>query len=131
MHFQNIIGAVACAVLVCSPTGCSKEAQAEPQAESSQRSADDLLSGMRMKSLMKDLELTDDQKVKVQVLFDEEAAAMAKVNADTNLSTTQRLNRIAELKKETYGKIRPLLNPAQAENLDQMLAKTEKRRKRN
>ena len=127
MKFQDIVGAVACAVVVCLTASCSKEAQADPP----QRSADDLLNGMRMKSVTKDLGLTQEQQGQVQALFDEEGKEIAKVNADTNLSTTQRLNRIAELKKETYAKIKPLLTPEQVEKFDQLMSKSERRRRRN
>jgi Spy/CpxP family protein refolding chaperone len=127
MQFQRIVAMIACAVAICFVSACSKEAQAEPP----QRSADDLLSGMRLKSVTKDLELTEEQQGKVQTLFDEEAKEIAKVNADTTLSTTQRLNRIAELKKETYSNIKPLLTAAQTEKFDQLMSKSERRRKRS
>ena len=127
MQFQNIISALACAALLSFTASCSKEAQAEPP----QQTADDLLNGMRMKSLTKDLGLTDEQKGQVQALFDQEGKEIAKLNSDLNLSTTQRLNKIAELKKETYVKIRPMLTAEQAEKLDQLMSKSERRKRRS
>lgn len=127
MQLQNIIAAVACALLVCVTAGCSKEAKAEPP----QRSADDLISGMRTKSMVKDLGLTDEQKGQVQALFDEEAKEVAKLNADSNLSTTQRLDKISALKKETYARIKPLLTPEQVEKFDQLTTKSDRRRRRS
>lgn len=130
MQFQTMIPAIACAALIGFSAGCSKDAQAEsPQSEPAQRTAEDVLSGMRVKSLTKSLELTDEQKGKVQALFDEEGKEIAKINADTNLSMTQRLNKIGELKKETYGKIKPLLTPAQAQKFEEMMSKSERRRR--
>jgi Spy/CpxP family protein refolding chaperone len=127
MQFQNVIGAIACALLVGLTTSCSKEAQAEP----SQRKADELVSGMRVKSLTKDLGLTDEQKGQVQSLFDEEGKEIAKLNADPNLSTTERLDKIAALKKETYVKIKPVLTADQAQKFDELMSKSERRRRRS
>lgn len=127
MQFQNIVRAIACAALVCLAAGCSKETQAEP----AQRTAEDVLTGMRLKSLTKDLDLTAEQKNKVKALFDEEGKEIAKIRADANLSITQQAIKIGELKKETHGKIKPLLTPAQAEKFEQMLSKSEKRKRRN
>ena len=86
---------------------------------------------MRLRSLTKELELTDEQKDKVQVLFDEESKEVTRLYADTNLSVTERLDKIGELKKETYAKIKPLLTPAQAQKFDEMLSKSQKRKKKS
>jgi Spy/CpxP family protein refolding chaperone len=73
--------------------------------------------------------LTEEQRAQVKALFDQEAKGVAKLNADANLSMTERLDKISELKKETYGKIRPVLAPEQAEKFDQLLSKSERRRR--
>ena len=127
MQFQNIICALACAALLSFTASCSKEAQADPP----QQTADSLLNEMRMKSLTKDLGLTDEQKGQVQALFDQEAKEIAKLNADPNVSTPQRLTKTAELKKETYAKIRPMLTAEQAEKYDQLMSKSERRKRRS
>lgn len=127
MQFQNIIGAIACAVAIFFASACSKEAQAEPP----QRTAEDLINGMRLKALTKNLELTGEQQGKVQELLTEEAEQIAKIRADANASLTQQSVKIGELKKETYGKIKPLLTPEQTEKLEKMINKPEGRRRRS
>ena len=64
-------------------------------------------------------------------MFYQEGKEIAKLNSDLNLSTTQRLNKIAELKKETYVKIRPMLTAEQAEKFDQLMSKSERRKRRS
>jgi hypothetical protein len=125
MQFQNIIQAIACAALICFSAGCSKEAQAEAP----QRTAGNVMNGMRLKSLTKELELTDEQKVKVQALLDEEAKESEKIYSDASFSATQKSIKVGELKRETYGKIKPLLTATQAQKLEEMLSRTGKRKR--
>jgi hypothetical protein len=81
------------------------------------------LNELRLKRLTKELSLTADQQKKIQVLFDEEAKEAAKVNADSALSVNDRRQKISDVQDVTYGKIKPLLEPAQLEAFEKFLAK--------
>ncbi len=128
MNFKNLYHALACAVLLSFASGCGNEAQS--QSTRTQRSAEDVIGGMRMKQLTRDLELTDDQQSKVKELLDGEGKEVARIHSQANLSVMEQSTKIGEIKKETYDKIRPLLTPAQLEKLEKALAKPA-RRKRN
>jgi len=82
---------------------------------------------MRLKYLIKELDLAGDQQSEVKALLDDEAKQIAKIR-NTDLSVTQQSVKVGELKKQTYGKIKPLLTPVQLEKLDKMLSKGERRR---
>ena len=134
MNFQNFSRVLAIALLVCFAAACGNDKSSQAASAPSQsepRNADTVINGMRLRSLTKELELTDEQKDKVQVLFDEESKEVTRLYADTNLSVTERLDKIGELKKETYAKIKPLLTPAQAQKFDEMLSKSQKRKKKS
>lgn len=115
-------------VMGCGPDK-QTQSQAEPAEQPAQRNAQDVLTGMRLKQLTKSLQLTEDQQAKFKVLFDEEGVQIAKIHDDPNLSLTEQTTRIGELKKETYGKIKPLLTPEQLETFEKQMAKSSKRKK--
>ncbi|HWN97268.1 MAG TPA: hypothetical protein VNT99_19710 [Methylomirabilota bacterium] len=123
MNFRHLHRALACAVLISFASGCGNASNPE----STQRSAEDIVSGMRLKYLIKELDLAGDQQSEVKALLDDEAKQIAKIR-NTDLSVTQQSVKVGELKKQTYGKIKPLLTPVQLEKLDKMLSKGERRR---
>jgi len=127
MNFRNLPSAVAFALLLCLLAGCG----AESKTDANQQNAEDVLSGMRFKTLAKELGLTGEQKDKVKALFDEETKEIRRIHDEPNLSVTEKSEKITALHSETYGKIRPLLTPPQLEKLEEILRKPEKRRRRN
>ena len=127
MNFKNLLRVLACALLLSFVTGCNRDEQSKP----AQRSASEVLEGLRLKQLTKMLELTEDQKGQVKALLDAEGKEIAKLQDEANSPTTEQASRISELQKETYGKIKPLLTPVQLEKLEKMLSNREKRKKTN
>lgn len=127
MNLRSLLSAIACALLLCFLVGCGSE----NKTEANQRYAEDVLSGMRFKKLSKELDLTVEQRSKVKALYDQETKEIRRIHDDPNLSVLEKADKITALHGETYGKIRPLLIPAQAEKLDEIQRKPEKRRRRN
>jgi hypothetical protein len=95
-------------------------------AETPQRDSRSVVNSLRLKSLTKSLELTTEQQKQVQGLLDEEAKEVAKV--PESLSPVQRSDKIKELQQITYGKMKPLLTPAQVEKWDKMQADAAKKK---
>ena len=123
MNFKNLPRVFACALLLSFLTGCNRDEQPKP----AQRTASEVMSGLRLKQLTKVMTLTEDQQSQVKVLLDAEAKEIAKIHDDANTSPTQQAISISALQKETYDKIKPLLTPVQLEKLEKML----KRKKTN
>jgi Spy/CpxP family protein refolding chaperone len=96
------------------------------------KDAASLINSMKLKKLSKDLELREDQQKKVQVLFDEEAKLIAKVQQDQNLSFVDRRSKTDQIHQETYGKMKPLLTPPQLEKFEKAMsdAKAPKKKKK-
>lgn len=122
VNSKILIHSFVCAVLVWFAAGCNDTSQSAPV----QKNAADVLSGMRLKQLTKDLELTADQQGRLKILLDEEGKEIAKIRAQTELSITDQAIKVGELKKETYAKLAPLLDPAQLEKL-QKASKTKRK----
>jgi len=87
--------------------------------------------GLRLKQMTKELDLTTEQQGKVKALLDEEGKEAEKINDDPNLSLLPKTAKVRELRKETYAKIKSLLEPAQMEKFEAMLRKSERRKKTN
>lgn len=134
MNFKNLYRVLACVIVVSFVLGCGKsesesQAAAAPSAPSTQRTAEDLLGGMRMKSLTKQLELTEEQQAKVKALLDSETKAIAQLNNQADISVLDRAAKVSELQKETYDKIKPLLTPPQLEKFEKMLSASGRRKR--
>jgi hypothetical protein len=131
MKFQTRLHVILFSAVVSFITGCGKENTSASAADPApaQRTAEDLMGGVRLKQLTRTLELTDEQQGKVKTVIDGETKKIAQINEDVNLPAAERASRIAELKQDTYGKIKPLLTPAQLEKFEQMLTKPQKRKK--
>ncbi len=127
MNYAILLRVFVSALLAGLGTGCGKDNTSEPPP----RNSHEVMSQMRVRQLSRDLALTDEQQAKVKVLFEEEAAQIAKVDATANLSITERAIRIGELKKESYAKMQPLLTTSQWEKVEKILSKPEGRRKRS
>jgi Spy/CpxP family protein refolding chaperone len=97
-------------------------------ADTPQRDSRSIINSLRLKSLTKSLELTAEQQKQVQALFDEEAKEVAKL--PESLSAVQRSDKIKEMQQITYGKMKPILTPAQVEKWDKMQADAAKKKKK-
>ena len=95
-------------------------------ADAPQRDSRSVVNSIRLKSLTKNLELTADQQKQVQALFDEEAKEIAKLPETPSL--VERSNKIKELQQITYGKMKPVLTPAQVEKWEKMQADAAKKK---
>jgi Spy/CpxP family protein refolding chaperone len=125
MNFRNLRPISLCALLLCFLPACGGESKPE----SNPRNAQDIMGGMRLKQMTKALDLTAEQQAKVKELLSEEGKLAAKVQEDPNLSLLEKTIKVEELHKETYARMKPLLDPSQLEKLEATLRKTERRRK--
>jgi Spy/CpxP family protein refolding chaperone len=65
------------------------------------------------KDKYKDLNLTDDQKIKVKELSKKNKAEKAKIEADATLAADQKAAKLKELKKENSKAFKAILTPQQ------------------
>jgi Spy/CpxP family protein refolding chaperone len=127
MIFRNLVPMFFCVFLLCFLSACGGESKSDPNP----RNAQDVMGGMRLKQMTKELDLTAEQQAKVKELLAEEGKLTAKVQEDANLSAWQKTSKVGELHQETYAKMKPLLDPAQMEKFETMLRKMERRKKTN
>ena len=126
MNFQKLLPALCCALVLSFVAGCN---QSGGGAEPAQRNPQDVLNSVRLKQLTKDLQLTDEQRQKFQVLFDAERDLITKLEQDSNLQPADRATRVTEFKRATSDQLKPLLTPEQLDKYEQVLAKTQKKKK--
>ncbi len=67
------------------------------------------------------LNLTDDQKSKLQVIFDDAKAEKGTITSDTSLSPDDRKTKMMALRKETRAKVMAVLTPEQRTELKQKM----------
>jgi Spy/CpxP family protein refolding chaperone len=129
LNLRHRVATAVCVVVsfVALPSFAADDAPAPAPAP--KRDAQTVLNEMRMKSLVKELELTDEQKPKVQKLLDEEYVVVTKIREDQSLSLVERADKIKAAQNDTYGKLKPILTEKQAEKLDSLRAKTGRKKK--
>ncbi len=120
--------AIAACVAISSLALPLRAADSDP-APAPKKDAQTLLNEMRMRSLVKELELTDEQKPKVQKLLDDEYVVVTKIREDQSLSLVERSDKIKAAQNDTYGKLKPILTEKQSEKLDSLRAKTGRKKK--
>lgn len=120
MHFRNSLSALAAVLLFLFLSGCGAKETATP----SQRNAEDVINGMRLKTLTKQLNLTAEQQAQVKAMLDDEAKLVAQVHDEPKLTVWEKSVKVRALHDDTYIKIKPLLTPAQLESYESVLNKT-------
>lgn len=82
----------------------------------------------RLARLSQQLNLTGDQKTKIKPILQDEGKQAQSVRNDTSLSRQDRFAKMQEIRKNTFGQIRPILTSDQQAKLDNMLQQQEQRR---
>lgn len=77
-----------------------------------------------------ELNLTDDQKVKVKPIFQEEAKKLKELRQDTNLSKQDKMAKLKSIHADTDAKLQPILTPEQLEKLSKARQEAHKRRQK-
>jgi Spy/CpxP family protein refolding chaperone len=73
------------------------------------------LRGPDVDQLAKQLDLTDDQKVKVKTILDAQGKKMRELNADTSLSREEKRPKMQSIREETMTQMKAVLSPEQFE----------------
>jgi len=73
--------------------------------------------------LAKKLGLSDDQKAKVQSIFEDQQKQMESMKSDTSMSKADRHSKMKEMHENTMTQVRAVLNPDQQKKFDEMKAK--------
>jgi Spy/CpxP family protein refolding chaperone len=76
--------------------------------------------------LSKQLNLTDDQKVKIKPILEDQDSQLSALKTDKTLTKQQRHDRTAEIRNDTQEKITPILTPDQQQKWEAMKAKHSK-----
>ena len=102
--FRKSLAGVAllCGILACLPPLRAAEAKAAAPKDSQS-----LLIDMRIKRWNKELEFTDDQQAKVKALLNEESKEVTRLDTNTSLTVKERADKVDEIHKATYVKIKP------------------------
>ena len=74
----------------------------------------------RMKQIVDELNLTDDQKAKVKPIFQDEAQKMKALRQDTNLSKQDKMAKLKSIHEETDAKLKPILTSEQLEKWNKL-----------
>lgn len=78
------------------------------------------MGGQAMARMARRLNLTDDQKAKIKPLLSSQHEQVKAVRSDKSLTTTQKQDRIGEIRKSTHQQVVALLTPEQQERLKEM-----------
>lgn len=85
-------------------------------------------SNQRVEQLDRFLNLSDDQKVKLRSVFDDEEGQIQALRSDTSLSPREKKAKLQQIQWQTQAQIRQTLNPEQLKRFDR---RREKSRERN
>jgi len=84
----------------------------------------------RMKQIVDELNLTDDQKAKVKPIFQDEAQKMKALRQDTNLTKQDKMAKLKSIHEETDAKLKPILTSEQLDKLNKTRQEAHKRRQK-
>jgi Spy/CpxP family protein refolding chaperone len=93
------------------------------------KDAQSTIISMRLKSLTKNLELTDEQQKKISAMLTEEAKSLEKLRTDGSIPVKERYAKVRETQQATYTKMKPVLTEPQREKFEKMLAALNKPKK--
>jgi Spy/CpxP family protein refolding chaperone len=74
----------------------------------------------RLQAMVKELNLTEDQKSKILPILTQEAPKVKAIREDASLPQNEKVSRLVEIRNDTSAKISPILTPDQQRKLDQM-----------
>jgi septal ring factor EnvC (AmiA/AmiB activator) len=117
-----VVAALLSGALVCLPTSRAAEARA-----AAPKDAQSMIVEMRLKNWNKNLQLTEDQQAKIKALLTDESKQIAKLDEDNSLPIGERANKIDELHKMTYEKIKPLLTETQTPVFEKLTTRKPKK----
>jgi hypothetical protein len=115
------------AVLLVGALAGRPVARAADAKAAAPKDAQSVLVEMRLKNWNKSLQLTGDQQAKIKLLLTEESKQVAQLDEDKALTVQARANKIDEMHKVTYEKIKPLLTETQAPVFEKLTAKKTKK----
>jgi len=78
--------------------------------------------------MTKRLHLTDDQQAQIKPIIEEQHKQMMALRDDTSLSREDRMEKFRQIRKETFKKMHPILNPDQQKELQHMQKMQRERR---
>ncbi len=82
----------------------------------------------RLEWMSKKLNLTDEQKTKLQPIFQDEFQQMKAVREDTSLSREQKRDKMKQIHETFHPQVMAVLTPDQQQKLEQMRANRQARR---
>ncbi len=134
MNSKTFLRVLFIGVLSCIAAGCGNSGKTDSvekidtssQTAPPPRDATDVLNDVRLRQLTKELELTSDQQAQLKSMFQEESKEIAKIRAQADSSITDQAVKVAEAKKATYEKLKPLLTPAQLEKFERSATRKKK-----
>lgn len=118
-----LVFALALAVAGAGAQSPDSNSAPAPQAQDAQGGAPGMHGdhpGRRMDWLAKQLNLTDDQKTKLQPIFENEASQMRAVRDDTSLNPDQRRAKMKQIRESTRPQIDAVLTPEQQQKFQQL-----------
>ena len=80
-----------------------------------------------MKQMVDELKLTDDQKPKVESIFQDEAQKMKALRQDTKLSKQDKQAKLKSIREDTNAKVKPVLTAEQLVKWNKMREEAPKR----
>ena len=134
MKHLNIAALALGAALMAAPAlGVAQENNAAPatteqapaQGQRHMRRADP---AKRLEWMSKKLNLTEDQKTKLQPIFNDEFQQIKAVREDASLSREQKRDKMKQIHDTFHPQVRAVLTPDQQQKLEQMRANREARR---
>ena len=85
--------------------------------------------GERIQQLVKELDLTDEQKQKLRPILREQARKLRELRQDDNLDRQERLAKLKEYRQEFLNELKTILTPEQLEKFKQLRSEGPRRRK--
>ena len=84
----------------------------------------------RMKQVVDELNLTDDQKAKVKPIFQDEAQKLKALREDTSLGKEDKKAKLKSIREDAHAKLKPILTSEQLEKLNKTRQEAHKKRQK-
>ncbi len=135
-HFNIAALALGAALMAAPVLGMAQENSAAPATTTTEQAPAQGQRGhmrhadpaKRLEWMSKKLNLTEDQKTKLQPIFNDEFQQMKAVREDTSLTRDQKRDKMKQIHETFHPQVMAVLTPDQQQKLEQMRANREARR---
>ncbi len=120
---KKLIIAASVFITISATQACAQTPEAAPQQQPTAPTEQKTAMKGKKAEMMKELNLTDEQKKQLAPMQKEERAKKEKIMNDTTLSADQKKEQMKALREESISKMSKILTPEQMQKLKELRAK--------